>query len=106
MMIGRKRMWPASIAASTGPIPSSRISLAKVMSRLPLATPTPTAMIAPISDSTLIVVPVSTSIQSTPASAPGIAIDDDERLEPRLKIRGHQQVDQDDREDQAASPSS
>src|SRR6266849_4637020 len=44
------------------------------MSRLPLATPTPTAMIAPIIDSTLIVVPVSTSIQSTPASAPGIAI--------------------------------
>ena len=74
MMIGRKRTWPASIAASTGPIPSSRISLAKVMSRLPLATPTPTAMIAPISDSTLIVVPVSTSIQSTPASAPGTAI--------------------------------
>ena len=44
------------------------------MSRLLLATPTPTAMIAPIIDSTLIVVPVTTSIQITPASAPGTAI--------------------------------
>ncbi len=34
----------------------------------------PTAMIAPMNDSTLSVVPVTASIQSTPASAPGTAI--------------------------------
>ena len=44
------------------------------MSKLPFATATPMAMIAPISDSTLMVVRVITSIHSTPASAPGTAI--------------------------------
>ena len=34
----------------------------------------PTDMIAPISESTLIVVPVSASIQRMPTSAPGTAI--------------------------------
>ena len=39
-----------------------------------LDTPIPTAMIAPISDMTLSVVPVSASIHMMPMSAPGTAI--------------------------------
>ncbi len=50
------------------------MSLAKLTTRMELETPIPTAMIAPISDMTLMVVPVSASIHKMPMSAPGTAI--------------------------------
>ena len=65
-----------------------------------LAVATPMLMIAPISDGTLMVVPVTNSIQTMPASAPGQRHQDDERIEPRLEVHHHQQVDQHDREDE------
>ena len=49
------------------------MSLAKLTSRIEFETAMPTAMIAPISDSTLMVVWVTTSIQRMPTSAPGTA---------------------------------
>ena len=67
-----------------------------------MATPTPTAMIAPISDSTLSVVCVNTSIHSTPASAPGTASRMISGIKPRLKIRRHQQIHQHDCQRQPA----
>ena len=55
---GRIRVRPAEIAASKALMPASCCSRAKVTSRIELAEATPTAMIAPISDGTLKVVPV------------------------------------------------
>ena len=71
---GRSRVLPASSAASTGPAPvSTRTSLAKLTNRMEFDTAIPTAMIEPISDSTLMVVPVTASIHGMPTSAPGTA---------------------------------
>ena len=52
---------------------SARASLAKLTSRIEFETAIPTAMIAPMNDSTLSVVPVSASIQAMPTKAPGTA---------------------------------
>ena len=49
------------------------MSLAKLTTRIELDTEMPTDMIAPISDSTFMVVPVNASIQTMPTSAPGTA---------------------------------
>src|SRR6185312_3573154 len=71
---GRRRTLPASIAASTADKPRSvRRSLAKLTTRIELDTAMPTDITAPISDSTLIVVPVSASIHKMPTRAPGTA---------------------------------
>ena len=69
-------MRPASSAASTGEIArslSTRSSLAKLTTRIEFATAMPTAMMAPIRDSTFKVVCVSASIHKIPTSAPGTA---------------------------------
>src|SRR5262249_25556007 len=55
---GRIRVRPASIAACRAVRPASCCSRAKVTSRMEFAEATPTAMIAPISDGTLSVVPL------------------------------------------------
>ena len=52
---------------------SARASLAKLTSRMRFETAMPTAMIAPMNDSTLSVVPVIASIQTMPTNAPGTA---------------------------------
>ena len=70
---GRSRVVPADSAASTADIPVSRCSRAKVTSRIEFADATPTAMIAPISDGTLNVVPVTYSSSTMPLPAPGSA---------------------------------
>ncbi len=74
--IGRSRVLPASMTAWSGVSSSSRLrrSLAKLTTRIEFDTAMPTDMIAPISDSTLIVVPVIASVQRMPTSAPGTAI--------------------------------
>ncbi len=54
-------------------MPASRCSRAKVTSRMEFAEATPTAMIAPISDGTLNVVPVANSSRMMPLPAPGSA---------------------------------
>ena len=73
--IGRRRVRPASITASSAESPwRTRTSLAKLTTRIELDTEMPTDMMAPIRDSTLMVVPVSASIQRMPISAPGTAI--------------------------------
>ena len=61
MRIGRSRPRAPATAASAGSAPSSRWRSAKVTSRIALATATPIAMIAPMNDWRLIVVPVSQS---------------------------------------------
>src|SRR5215210_8008048 len=73
---GRNLVLPDSITASNGVNDSlrDRRSLAKLTTRIELDTDMPTAMMAPISDITLIVVPVSTSVQTMPSKAAGTAI--------------------------------
>ena len=75
MITGRRRVRPASSAASSGDSFSfsMRMSLAKLTSRIEFETAMPTDMIDPISDSTLIVVCVNASIQRMPTMAPGTA---------------------------------
>lgn len=71
---GRKRVFPASIAASMTPMPCvTRASLAEFTSKMLFDVAMPTAMMAPMNDSTFSVVPVAASIHSTPMSAPGTA---------------------------------
>src|SRR4029079_8690582 len=70
---GRIRVWPASIAASCADLPASCCSRAKVTSRMEFAEATPTAMIAPIREGTLRVVPVTNSIVRIPHSVAGSA---------------------------------
>jgi hypothetical protein len=70
---GRMRVYPAEIAASKALMPASCCSRAKVTSRIELAEATPTAMIAPMSDGTLSVVPVMNSIVTMPQKVIGKA---------------------------------
>jgi hypothetical protein len=54
-------------------MPVARNSRANVTSRIEFAEATPIAMIDPISDGTLIVVPATNSISRMPVPAPGSA---------------------------------
>jgi len=60
-------------------------SRAKLTTRILLAVATPMHIIAPVSAGTLRVVPVISSIQAIPATAPQCR-DDDERIQPRLEV--------------------
>ncbi len=71
---GRRRVTPASIAATTPLTPSFSRSRPNDTTRMELAVATPMHMIAPVSDGTLSVVCVKSSIQTMPASAPGRAL--------------------------------
>ena len=79
----------------------ARRSLAKLTTRIEFDTEMPIDMIAPISDSTLIVVPVSASIQMMPDQRAGHRHHDDERIDPGLEQDHQQRVDQDHRQDHA-----
>ena len=70
---GRMRVWPAAIAASRALMPAWLCSRAKVTSRIEFAEATPTAMIAPISEGTLSVVPVTNSMVRMPQKVAGRA---------------------------------
>ncbi len=59
--IGRSRNVPDPITASVTDIPRARRSLAKLTTRIEFDTEMPIVMIEPISDLTLIVVPVNAS---------------------------------------------
>ena len=73
--MGRSRVRPASTTASSADrFWRTRMSLAKLTTRMEFDTEMPTDMIAPISDSTLMLVPVSASIHRMPIRAPGTAI--------------------------------
>jgi len=75
MMTGRRRVVPAASAASwASSFFSSRSSFANWTTRIELLVATPTHMIAPISAGIEMFVWVTSSIQSTPAIAPGSAI--------------------------------
>ncbi len=74
MITGRKRVNPASSAASTGSPCSSSCSFAKLTTRMLFAVATPMHMMAPISAGTLIVVPVKNKNTTIPASAAGSAM--------------------------------
>ena len=97
---GRIRVWPASIAASKAVLPASCCSRAKVTSRMEFADATPTAMIAPISEGTLSVVPVMNSMVRMPHKRRRQRQDDDERIAEILVVHDHQQVDEHRREQQ------
>ena len=71
---GRKRVTPASMAASRASPCSASRSLAKDTTRMLLAVPTPMHMIAPISAGTLSVVLVRKRNTMMPASAAGSAV--------------------------------
>ncbi len=73
MRTGRKRVKPASTAASMALRPRASSSFAKLTTRMLFAVATPMHMIAPVSDGTLKVVCVRNSIHTMPASAPGSA---------------------------------
>ena len=64
--------------------------------------PTPMHMIAPISAGTLSVVPVRKRNTMMPGEGGGQRRDDDERIEPGLEVHDDQQVDEHDREGEAA----
>ena len=70
---GLRRVLPAATAASTGELPARLWSRAKVTSRMEFAEATPIDMMAPISDGTDSVVPVTNSIVTMPQAAPGSA---------------------------------
>ena len=99
IVTGRIRVNPAASADSIAFFPVARSSLANVTSRMLFAVATPMPMIAPISAGTLRVVPVRYSIHSMPAMRSRQRHQDDERIQPGLKIDGHDQVDQHHRED-------
>ena len=65
-----------------------------------LATATPIAMIAPMNDCTFSVVRVTASINTTPIEHRRHGRDDDEGEPQRLKVRGEQQKDDDDGDDE------
>ena len=70
--IGRSRPSAPKTAASAASAPSSRRRRsAKVTSRMAFATATPMAMIAPMNDWMLIVVPVSQRAMTTPQTTAG-----------------------------------
>src|SRR5450759_3480331 len=63
---------PVAADVSDSALSSRRCCSAKVTSRIALATATPMAMIAPMNDWRLTVVPVSQSINTTPATTAGV----------------------------------
>ncbi len=71
---GRKRVAPASIAASIGDSPSASFSRQKETTRIEFAVATPMHMIAPVRAGTDRVVRVANSTQTMPASAAGRAV--------------------------------
>ena len=73
---------------------------AKVTRRSSLPDATPTAMIAPISDGTLRVVPVSNSMVRIPAERRRQSQDDHEGVAESLVVHDHQQIDKYRREQQ------
>ena len=70
---GRIWVWPASRADRNALLPLSCCSRAKVTRRMEFAEATPTAMIAPISEGTLRLVPVMNSIVTMPHKVAGSA---------------------------------
>ena len=81
--------------------PASCCSRAKVTSRIEFAEATPTAMIAPISEGTLSVVPVMNSIVTMPQKRRRQRQDHDERIAEVLIVHDHQQIDEHRGEQQA-----
>jgi hypothetical protein len=71
MRIGRSRLRPPSTAAISASLLWIRLRSANVTSRIAFATATPTAMIAPMADWMLSVVPVKYSVSTTPAITAG-----------------------------------
>ena len=76
------------------------MSLAKLTSRIEFEVAIPTAMIEPIRDSTLIVVPVSGKHPDDSHQGAGNSHHDDEGIEPGLEKHHHQEIDQHDGEDE------
>ena len=68
-----------------------------------LATEMPIAMMAPMNDCTFSVVPVTSSINSTPQITAGTRRDDREGEPERLEVRRQQQEDDDDGQQQAGA---
>ena len=91
---GLIRVCPASIAASKADLPASCCSRAKVTSRMEFAEATPTAMIAPINEGTLSVVPVMNSIVRMPHKRRRQGQNDHERVAEILIVHDHQEVDE------------
>ena len=76
-------------------------SFAKATTRMLLAVATPMHMMDPIKAGTLSVVRVTNRNRTIPASAAGKSRDNDEGIQPGLKVHHDQQVDQDDRKGEA-----
>ncbi len=94
MMTGLNRVVPASRAAFTASPWINSLSLAKETTRMLLAVATPTHISAPMSAGTLSVVCVKKSMRTMPAMAAGKSGDDDEGIQPGLKVHDDQQVHQ------------
>ena len=91
---GRSRVVPAESAASKALMPALRCSRAKVTSRIEFAEATPIAMIAPISEGTLRVVPVTNRMQQNACAGAGQRQDDGQRVEEALIVDDYQHVDE------------
>lgn len=70
---GRRRPYPASIAAFAASPCSASLSRAKETTRMEFAVAVPMHMIAPVNAGTESVVSVRNKLQTMPASAPGSA---------------------------------
>ena len=97
---GRSRVDPAASAAPRASSPSRRCSFAKVTIRMLLAVATPMHMIAPIRAGTLSGRLGQEQGPEDAGQRPGQRGQDDERVEPRLEVHHHQEVDEQDREHQ------
>src|SRR5580704_3259386 len=98
---GRMRVWPASTAARNALLPLSCCSRANVTSRMEFAEATPTAMIAPISEGTLSVVPVMNSIVMMPQKVAGSARITTNGSPEILIVDDHEQIDKHCRKQQS-----
>ena len=95
--IGRVRVQPASIAASSDERANSIRSAAKVTSKIEFAVATPIDMIAPISEGTLKVLCVRKRDRTDAGEGAGQCRDDDERIFPALEVYDHEQVNEQSR---------
>ena len=101
MRIARRRpLAPSRAASSERPAFVAERS-AKVTNRIELATAMPMAMMAPMNDCTLSVVPVTSSISRTPHSTAGMVSTIAKREADRLEVRGEQQKDDQNGQQQA-----
>ena len=99
IMIGRSRTWPASTSARNRSVPSRRRSFALSMRRIAFFTTRPKRRITPIIDIMLNVSPVTQERHEHADQRERQRHHDGERLRDALELRGQDEEDEDDGEE-------